>query len=245
MRKKIEIAFRRKVRAIWLEQGMALAAKEVPWKDAKPSLVEEVATENTGAETIRKVLEHIRRIWFEPPRDSMALRSQALELFRADNSRDARFLLNWGMTIAAYPFVGSVGEALGRLLKLQNEARRADVQRRLREQYGDRDFVNRITRYVISSFLDWGIVAEKKRTGIYVSGKKVQPKASEHLAWIAEAVLISRRENQMTLSQIHHHPILFPLAAQAFNGFTLRSNPRLKIARQGMNEEVVFIGATS
>src|SRR5437899_2978969 len=118
MRDKIEIAFRRKVRAVWLEQGLALAAKNLSWKEAKVSLAKEIAAENAGAETIRKGLEHIRRIWFEPPTDSIALRSQALELFRADNSRNTRFLLNWGMAIAAYPFVGSVGEALGRLLKL-------------------------------------------------------------------------------------------------------------------------------
>src|SRR6201999_1335280 len=121
-----EIAFRRKVRAVWLEQGLALAADEVSWKEAKPSLAKEIAAENAGAQTIRKALEHVRRIWFEPPTDSIALRFQALELFRADTSRNNRFLLNWGMAIAAYPFVGSVGEALGRLLKLQNEARRAD-----------------------------------------------------------------------------------------------------------------------
>jgi len=240
MRDKIEIAFRRKVRAVWLEQGLALAANGVTWKDAKVSLAKEVAAENAGAETIRKVLEHIRRIWFEPPTDSIALRSQALNLFRADNSRDTRFLLNWGMAIAAYPFIGSVGEAMGRLLKLQNEARRGDVQRRLREQYGDRDFVNRITRYNISSFLDWGIVTEIKRTGVYVLGTKIQAKNAEQLAWLAEAVLISRGENQMIISKLHHHPILFPITLDTVNGFTLRSSPRLKIARQGMNEEVVF-----
>jgi len=160
--------------------------------DAKVSLSKEIAADNTGKETIREALEHIRRIWFEPPADSIALRSQALNLFRADDSRDTRFLLNWGMAIAAYPFVGSVGEAMGRLLKLQNEARRADVQRRLREQYGDRDFVNRITRYNISSFLDWGVVTEIKRTGVYIRAKTIQPKNTEQLAWLAEAVLISR-----------------------------------------------------
>jgi hypothetical protein len=243
MRNRIEIAFRRKVRAIWLEQGMAMAAQELRWKDAKASLVKEVAAENAGTETVRKVLEHVRRIWFEPPDDCLALRTDALRLFCADGSRDTRFLLNWGMAIAAYPFVGSVAEALGRLLKLQNEARRSDVQRRLREQYGDRDFVNRITRYVISSFLDWGVVTERKRSGTYFPRKKVQPRDADQLSWLAEAVLISRREDQMTLSQIHHHPILFPVASEAFNGSTLRSNPRLKISRRGMGEEIVFIEA--
>ena len=78
MRAKVEIVFRRKVRAIWLEQGLALAAQGLPWNDAKPALVEPVAAENPGAETIRKVLEHIRRIWFEPPDNCIALRSAAL-----------------------------------------------------------------------------------------------------------------------------------------------------------------------
>src|SRR5438132_6125437 len=141
MRKKVEIAFRRKVRSVWLDQGLALAAQEVPWDEAKPNLAAEISAENPGAETIRKVLEHVRRIWFEPPADSVSLRSAGLNFFRSADSSACRLLLNWGMAIAAYPFVGSVAEALGRLLRLQHQANRADVQRRLREQYGDRDFV--------------------------------------------------------------------------------------------------------
>ena len=207
MRTKIEIAFRRKVRAVWLDQGMALAAQNLLWHGAKPALTESVAAENSGAETIRKVLEHVRRIWFEPPDNCSALRSAALTLFRASDSPATRILLNWGMAIATYPFVGSVGETLGRLLKLQHEAHRADIQRRLREQHGDRDFVIRITRYDVSSFLDWSVIAETKKPGVYLPGKQVQPRSAEQLAWLAEAVLISRGESQMPYSQLCHHPI--------------------------------------
>ena len=74
---------------------------------------------------------------------------------------------------AAYPFVGSVGETLGRLLKLQHEAHHTDIQRRLREQHGDRVFVSRITRYDVSSFLDWGAIADTKKAGVYLPGKQV------------------------------------------------------------------------
>src|ERR1039457_1754883 len=180
MRAKVEIVFRRKVRAIWLEQGLALAAQGAAWSDAKRELAKEIAAENSGIVTISKVLEHIRRIWFEPPDDALALRADALRLHQASATRDTKLLLNWGMTIAAYPFVGSTGEALGRLLKLQKKARRADVQRRLREQYGDRDFVNRIARYTVSSFLDWGVIVETKPKGIYLAGKQTTPKSHDH-----------------------------------------------------------------
>jgi hypothetical protein len=244
MRAKVEIVFRRKVRAIWLDHGMALAAQGLLWNQAKPALVEPVAAENPGAETIRKVLEHVRRIWFQPPENCIALRSAALAMFRSSNSQATRTLLNWGMAIAAYPFVGSVGEALGRLLKLQHEANRADIQRRLREQYGDRDFVSRITRYDVSSFLDWGVIAETKRAGVYLPGKQVQPKNPEQVAWLGEAVLISRGANQMAFSQLCHHPVLFPISVETFNASILRANPRLKVARQGLNEDVVSLETT-
>jgi hypothetical protein len=241
MRTKIEIVFRRKVRAVWLDQDMALAAQNLPWQDAKPALAEAVAAENPGAETIRKVLEHVRRIWFEPPDNCIALRSAALPLFRASDLPATRILLNWGMAIAAYPFVGSVGEALGRLLKLQHEAHRADIQRRLREQHGDRDFVSRITRYDVSSLLDWGVIAETKKAGVYLPGKQVQPRNAEQLAWLVEAVLISRGENQMPFPQLCHHPILFPVRLDTFNASVLRANPRLKVSRQSLNEEIVAL----
>ena len=237
----VEIVFRRKVRAIWLEQGLALAAQGLSWKDAKPALAEPVAAENPGAETIRKVLEHVRRIWFEPPHNCTELHSAALTLFRASDSPASRTLLNWGMAIAAYPFVGSAAEVLGRLLKLQKEAGRGDVQRRLREQYGDRDFVNRIARYTVSSFLDWGVITETKKAGVYLPGKQIQPRSGEQLAWLAEAVLISRGKTQMVLSELRHHPILFPVVIASFHSSTFNSNPRLKLVRQNLSEECLLL----
>jgi len=240
-RRKIEIVFRRKVRAIWLEQGMALAAKGETWKNAKQVLNSQIAAENPGAVTVSKVLEHIRRVWFEPPEDSQALRTDAFRILHGDDTQNTRLLLNWGMTIAAYPFVGSTGEALGRLLKLQNEAHRADVQRRLREQYGDRDFVSRIARYNISSFLDWGIIKEAKPKGVYLLAKQARPKNGVQLAWLTEAILISSGESQMSFSKLSHHPILFPIAVEALSASLLLSNPRLRVARQGLNEDVVSL----
>ncbi|HEV7681752.1 MAG TPA: hypothetical protein VGO68_06495 [Pyrinomonadaceae bacterium] len=245
MRDKVEIAFRRQVRASWLEQGMALCSHNVPWSEARGILSDRVAAENPGKETIRKVLEHIRRIWFEPPKDSIPLHQHALSIFRADGSPENRLILNWGMAIAAYPFVGSVGEALGRQLKLQPEVKRATVQSRLREQYGDRDFVNRITRYNVSSFLEWGIIDEIKPRGVYIAGAKVRARSTEIVAWLMEAIMISRATSQMAFGKLSHHPILFPLSLETFNAATLRSNPRLVVTREGLNEEFVLLRMNS
>jgi hypothetical protein len=244
MQNNVDIVFRRKVRATWLEHGMALAAQGIPWNDAKPALADSVAAENPGTETIRKALEHIRRIWFDPPDNCAELHSTALILFQANDSPATRTILNWGMAIAAYPFVGSAGEILGRLLKLQTQAHRTDVQRRLREQYGDREFVNRIARYTISSFLDWRVIIETKPKGVYLSGKQATPKKPEQLAWLAEALLISRGKTQMRLAELCNHPALFPFALDKVNAAVLHNNTRLRVQRQSLDQESVYLTAT-
>lgn len=219
---------------------MALAAKGADWTAARPELSKEIAADNSGAETIRKVLEHVRRIWFEPPDSCTGLREAALTMLRTDETPAVRTIFTWGMTIAAYPFVGSVAEAMGRLLKLQKEAHRTEIQRRLREQHGDRDFVSRITRYDVSSFLDWGVIIEAKKAGVYSSGPKTHPEKPEHFAWLGEAVLISRNKNQVPLSELANHPVMFPIAFDKFNSTMLQTNPRLRIERQSLSQEVVF-----
>jgi len=241
MPQKTEIVFRRKVRVVWLDQGLTLAAQGISWKSAKPLLAAEVAADNSGAETVRKVLEHIRRIWFEPPDASTALHRDAVRLFRNNDSQETRFLLNWGMTIAAYPFVSSVAEVFGRLFKLQDEVNRTDVQRRLREHDGDRDFISRITRYTISSFLDWSVIAKGRKEGIYRAGKTIRPRIDDQIRWLAEAVLISRGKSQLSITQLCQHPVLFPITLKAFNYPNLVSNGRLRVVRLGLNTDYIQI----
>ena len=241
MPSKTEIVFRRKVRRVWLEEGMALAAKGLSWADARLVVAKEITAENQGIETISKVLEHIKRIWFEPPIEAYELHSDALKIYSADSSHETKAILNWGMMIASYPFVGSTGEALGRLLKLQKDAFRSDVQRRMREQYGDRDFVNRITRYNISSFLDWGIIKETQKKGTYVEGKKAKPNLPEYLAWLTEAVLISLGKTQIAFFELCNHPILFPVDLGTINSNLMHCNQRLRVERQNLSDEHIFL----
>ena len=97
----------------------------------------------------------------------------------------------------------------------------------------------------MSSFLDWGVITEAKKSGVYSPGNQVQPRKADHLAWLAEAVLISRAETQMRSSELFHHPILFPISLDAFNASFVRANSRLSVARQGLNEEVVMLDTES
>lgn len=236
-----EIVFRRKVRAAWLEHGLALAADGVAWVDAKASIASMIAEENNGSETVRKVLTHVRRVWFAPPMHCAALHTQALELSLNHRSIAARQVLNWGMVLAAYPFLGNVATALGRLVKLQQAVHMDELQNRLRGQYGDREHVSRIVRFDMSSFTDWGILKADKQPGVYLSEKQVKVKDEVLLSWLAEAIMLSTGRSQMALSELCTHPAFFPFAVDALNAMVLDKNPRLRIERQGLHAEYVFL----
>lgn len=241
MQLKTDIGFGKKIRADWLDSALDHVAAGQTFEEVKSALAKEIAAHNPGPEAIRKIQTALKRVWFEPPDYCLPLRDDALRLFQKNATPDTRLILHWGMSIAAYPFVGSVAEALGRLLKLQKEARLADVERRIREQLGDRDFVGRITRYDVSSFVDWGVVAETKQRGVYQTAKPIRPHNDEQLAWLAEAVLISRDKAQIAFSELCSHPALFPIALDTLNISQLQDRPRLRVERQSLNQEFVFL----
>jgi hypothetical protein len=240
-----EIVFRRKVRAAWLGHGLALAADGVAWEDAKASIASLIAEENNGSETVRKVLTHIRRVWFAPPIHCAALHAQALELSLNHRSIAASQVLNWGMVLAAYPFLGNLATALGRLVKLQQAVHMDELQNRLRGQFGEREHVSRIVRFDMSSFTDWGILKAGKQPGIYLPEKQVKVKDEVLLAWLAEAIMLSTGRTQMTLSELSNHPALFPFAPVSITSPCLAHNTRLRLERQSFNEQFVFCTSTT
>jgi hypothetical protein len=243
MQSKTDIGFGKKIRAAWLDSALEHTAAGQPFDEVRNALGKEIAASNPGPEAIRKVQTALKRVWFSPPDYCLPLKNDALRLFHKNSSAATRLLLHWGMCISAYPFIGSVAETLGRLLKLQKEARLADVERRIREQHGDRDFVSRITKYDVSSFLDWRVVAETKKRGVYQLVKPIPPHSGEQLAWLVEAVLISRDKTQIPFSELCNHPALFPIALDTLNTSILQSNPRLRVERQSLNQEYVFLVA--
>src|ERR1035437_5229494 len=156
MQYKRDIGFGKKIRAKWLDSALGAAAQGKCFEAVKEGLSWEIAAENAGPEAVRKILACINRVWFNPPDYCRQLHQDALRLFRQGTASEITGFLHWGMSVAAYPFVGSVAESIGRFVKLQGEARITDIARRLHERFGDRDFVQRIARYNVSSFLDWG-----------------------------------------------------------------------------------------
>lgn len=244
-KKKTDIGFNRLVRRQWLWETLRQVAAEIPETDIASNLKTAIAEENAGKETIRKVFVHLRRVWIEPPAYCRPLRDSALELFRQTPDERTAYLLNWGMCIAAYPFIGAVAEATGRLFRLQGDAGAAQVNLRVLEQFGDRHFVHRSIRYNLSTFLDMGTVSRDPKTGKYIPGKPHPLIDSAEIAWLVEALLHSRETPSLALDSIATHATLFPFQVPAITVSDIRTSDRLKILRQDLDRSFVELRGTA
>ena len=245
LRKKHDIGFNRRVRATWLTETLRLAASQVPNEEIEARLKDQIASDNQGKETIRKVFVYLNRVWLEPPAYCKALRDQALEMFCKRPDDDSAFLLNWGMCIAAYPFIGCVAEATGRLLRLQGTAQAGQVNIRLRERFGDRHFVHRSVRYNLSTFLEAGALKEGTAKGLYSKGRCMTPRDAEETTWLVEALLHSQDEPHLPIQQIIVHGSLFPFDMKDLTLASLKTNSRVEIFRHGLNETLIGLSAQS
>ena len=238
---KSDIGFGKKIRASWLDLSLDHVAAGRTFGEAKAELTALVQRDNAGKDAARKALSCLNRVWFDPPSWCRPTRDAALEVFLQNGSQKTRSILRWGMSIAAYPFVGSVAEIIGRLIKLQGLAKSSDIKRRVQEKHGDREFVQRIVRYNISSFLDWGALAETSTKGEYSPSSLIKLSDPTELAWLTEALLHARPENSLSVAQLRQHPMLFPFDAGDAGLGLSKSNPRIQVVRHGTVDDVIHL----
>jgi hypothetical protein len=142
------------------------------------------------------------------PNELQSLRDEGLELIQRLQTGD-RMLVHWCMCMAVYPFFGTVAEATGRLLHLQGTASAAQVQRRVREQFGERETVSRAARRILRAFVDWGVLAETGKKGIYRGVPKRIVGEVSLILWVVKAVLVAKAERSLSLPAALRGPRLF------------------------------------
>ena len=148
------------------------------------------------------------------------------------------------MTLAAYPFWGSVAMHTGRLLRLQGSAAAAQVQRRIRERYGERPTAGRATRRILRTFIDWGILDDTQTRGLYVQGKRYTVRDPGRIAWLAEAVLTARATGSASTKDLLGSPNLFPFRLTQIPAQQMVSlAPRLDMLRHGLDDDLIMLRA--
>lgn len=240
------IGFSQRIRLEWLEKTaeLVLAGNDQAtiYSTLKELLEDKLSVGNNAERGNReKAITILMKIWARPPRGLCPLQHDGLKLLSCLR-REEHIVLHWGMTMAVYPFWGAVAAQAGRLLRLQGTAAAKQVQRRVREQYGERDTVSRAARRVLRSYVDWGVLKETSRKGIYTAGLPVQVAQAELIAWLAEAFLNSHSNNSVALKTVLDSTSLFPFHLEPISANHLRVvSGRLDVVRHGLDQDLILL----
>ena len=178
--------------------------------------------------------------WATLSRSVKLLRDDGLELLRRLPKQD-RLPVHWGMTAAAYPFFGSVAETVGRLVRLQGSVAATQVQRRIREQFGERETVARAARRVLRCFVDWSVLLETADKGVYAAAPVRTVEDTQVAAWLVEAMLTANDSGVAGVRAVTQGPALFPFTLDPLRAADLTTSGRLELVRQGLDDDLVAL----
>jgi len=245
-RRHSQIGLDRVVRLDWLEQTAYLVLAGNEAHEMKTILQEELSdafrSSNTDVRgSLDKTITILSRIWASVSGNLHPLREDGLNLLSILPQKD-HIAVHWGMTMAVYPFWGSVAAHTGRLLRLQRAAASNQIQRRVREQYGERETVSRRVRYVLRSFIDWGVLKETQVKGTYSQGNRYLIEEPKLIAWMMEASLRARVNGSAAINNLLDSPSIFPFRLTRISAEHVASlSPRLNILRHGLDDNLVML----
>jgi hypothetical protein len=191
-----------------------------------------------------KTITLLIKTWVNVPKELRAFRDEGLQLLQESPVKQ-QIAVHWGMSTAVYPFWGVVAETTGRLLKLQDRVSAAQVQKRVKEKYGQRETAARSARYVLRAFVNWGILEETSQQGLYRQGLTCAIDNPRLIGWLTEAILHMSEKDAFVFRDALESPVLFPFIIQSSVSDYLNDSKRLELIRHGLDEDLVRLSRTS
>ena len=185
-----------------------------------------------------KAITILLKTWVRVHTDLVPFRDRGLRLLQR-LPPDIHVAVHWAGAMAAYPFFGEVAQTIGRLLRLQDNVSAPQMQRRLKERFGERETVARAARRIQRTFIDWGAIRESGVKGTYLSAPLLRLTDTELLAWMAEAAIRASEGRMKPVEEIRQSLAFFPFDISGIDITTLPSNEALEVFRQGVDEHWV------
>lgn len=225
------IGFDRYVTRYWLNTALAVAAGELD----RSVLLALLEREIRGIEARSKTMIILNRMWLSPHPTLVDFSSAGVHTYRADKGTDA-FPLHWGAALASHPFFAAIADNIGRLLKLHGEFTALQINRRLKEQLGDRASILRATEAVLQTLVEWQVISEATgRKRCFVASRPISVTTTPMSMFLLEAcVLASCR----TLDLNEASNLTFPFKLMALSGADFDHHRRLRLALTGAGLKV-------
>ena len=228
-----QIGFDRFIQLDWARAALRVRAGLSDPEDLA-QLIDET---HSGAAAKKKTRTVLNRLWLDPRPELAELCDRAVAIYAAD-PRASVAALTWGMSIATYPFFGSVAQIVGRLIRLQGDCTSAEVHRRMAESYGEREGTRRMTNMVLQSQADWGAI-ERLNKGKNINARREHITLTPDLeVWLVDAAL-SHAGRAMPISSVTTNPVLFPFSFSDRVAYNLSKNERFSVRVDSSGNRVV------
>lgn len=186
------------------------------------------------------LVNNLMAIWPSPAAELTSFRDRALHSLR--DHRDQELAIHWAMISAVYPFWFNTARQMGRLFNLQAQITQAQIVSRLKEQYGDRQTVSRYARFVVRSFVNWGVVKDATTTGCYQKAQPMSVASRELTALLLEAALLATPEGKAPVNVLLGNPAFFPFYLPTMRAEKLVEDTHcLKLIRYGLDDELLAL----
>ena len=244
MKRRGQIGFSQRIHLDWLEYTANLVLAGNPREEIVAALGERLKEKlSVGNQPERgnrdKAITILTKVWVTVPKELQSLRDEGLRHLRCGGPSE-RMLVHWCMCMAVYPFFGTVADAVGRLLRLQGTAGAAQVQRRLRERFGERETVARAARRILRAYIDWGVLLETEEKGLYRGAPKRAIDNAPLAVWAIKAVLFAGGDNPRSASALLRGPHLFPFDVAVPSMGELEACAALEISHHGLDHDVLL-----
>ena len=245
MSKSTAVGFSQRIQLDWLEQTAQLTIAGYSRAHIQDTLdtmlADKLSIGNNRKSSSRQLtISNLLRIWLSVPKELETFRDEGLVNLQHLPVSE-RVAIHWGMAVTVYPFFGAVAKTVGRLSELQGYVAAAQLQRRIREQYGERETVTRATRRTLRCFIDWGVLQDTAEKGIYRTRPQLAITDRQCVGWLLEAALFANHSVSGNLPSVVRSPILFPFQLATPNALDLLQYSHLELSRQGLNQETLLL----
>lgn len=239
------IGIKQAIRFEWMQTAANLLLAGLDAKTIRQELHEFLSdrkgkgTEGDRSDQTRTfVVNNLMKIWVSPDPELVHFRNSSLAFLRGHAAMS--LAVHWGLISAVYPFWFNVARQTGRLLALQDQVTQAQIINRLKEQYGDRQTVSRYARFVIRSFVAWGVLRDSKTKGCYEKASLMSVSDPNLTILMFESALLATPEATGALGLLLNNPAFFPFQLPVITGdFVSQRSDRIEVVRYGLDEELL------
>lgn len=235
------IAFNRKLKLSWMDEICQAFLDGMPEANVKEQIrrvlsVEVKGSTPGGAQDKTRLL--LQNIWLNLDIEGKEYRDSGLNILKKDK-KHPRIAIFWGLSISAFPFFGSVAAILGRLFRLQGNVSSEQLKRRVKEEFGEREVVDRYSRHVYRTFSEWGCLTDNAKKGNYSAPSPIPINDPQLAVWLLEALIRSSINKSGTLQVLRQDPSLYPFSLGVISTKDLQRNSRFQIFPQGSGDDLI------